>query len=182
MTLPASIRINVTAPFPALVVGTGPITLEKANGIWSVGFSIDRLAYVVPAPAALASDFLIAYDSAARTFFKLTLADVAAAANVSTPSYDSAAGTYNVTNETVLLIDKLIPAAHNIQLPAAAARNGVPIVIKDFAGVCGDPTKIATILPGAGEMIDGLAALPVNSNYGGFNLVPIATGGWYISP
>lgn len=40
MTLPANIRVNVAAPFPAKVKGSGPVTINKQNGIWTVGFSI----------------------------------------------------------------------------------------------------------------------------------------------
>jgi hypothetical protein len=39
-TLPPDIRVNTQVPFPALVVGGGPITVTKQNGVWQVGFSI----------------------------------------------------------------------------------------------------------------------------------------------
>ena len=37
--LPARIRVNATFPFPALVQGSGPVTVSKANGIWTIGFT-----------------------------------------------------------------------------------------------------------------------------------------------
>lgn len=39
MTLPANIRVNAAFPFPSLVQGSGPITIYKVNGVWTVGFN-----------------------------------------------------------------------------------------------------------------------------------------------
>ena len=39
MNLPANIRVNTSFPFPALVQGSGPITLTKINGIWTIGYN-----------------------------------------------------------------------------------------------------------------------------------------------
>ena len=47
---------------------------------------------------------------------------------------DQSAGDYTVTTETILLINKSIAAAHNINLPACASRKGIGIIIKDIAG------------------------------------------------
>ena len=95
------------------------------------------------------------------------------------PSFDISTGDYTVTNEKILLINKTSATAHNINLPTSVNRNNIPIVIKDVAGNAA--TYIATIIPNGAETIDGLATLPIDSNYGGFKLTPI-TGGWYISP
>jgi hypothetical protein len=35
--LPANIRVNAAFPFPSLVQGSGPITVAKNNGIWTIG-------------------------------------------------------------------------------------------------------------------------------------------------
>lgn len=39
MTLPPSIRVNTKAAFPSIVQGSGPITIAKVNGVWTVGFN-----------------------------------------------------------------------------------------------------------------------------------------------
>jgi hypothetical protein len=39
MTLPANIRVNASAPFPASVKGSGVVTITKANGIWTIGLN-----------------------------------------------------------------------------------------------------------------------------------------------
>ena len=177
----AKIRTNVGAPFPALVKGSGPVTIAKALGIWTVGLSFAPLDTQIPLQSSYATDYLLVFDSVTGTFLKISLATLIAAQSTF-PAFDTVAGDYNVTNETTLLINKAIPAAHNINLPASATRIGLPIVIKDYAGNAA--ANIATIVPTGGELIDGLATLPINANFGGFKLVPLSfpLSGWYISP
>lgn len=184
MSIPA-IRTNVGVPFPALVQGSGPITIARNSGIWTVGLSFDLVNHVVPGAPAFPTDYLLVYDSIQKAFLKVSISDFQALFNTAapTPALDQAAGTYTVTTEQVLLIKKTVPAAHNIQLPAAASRSGLGVIIKDVAGNAA--ANVATILPNGAETIDGLASLPINANYGGFNLIPLpvsAGAGWYISP
>jgi hypothetical protein len=40
------IRVNTQVPFPALVTGSGPITITKVNGVWQVGFSATIFAQI----------------------------------------------------------------------------------------------------------------------------------------
>lgn len=73
MSPPATVRVNTTVNFPSLVFGTGPITVTKNNGVWSLGFSVAALAIQTPPAANYATDYLLAYDSIAKTFFQLSL-------------------------------------------------------------------------------------------------------------
>ena len=50
MNLPANIRVNVQTPFPALVQGSGPITLTKINGVWTIGYDGSLLGVINTAP------------------------------------------------------------------------------------------------------------------------------------
>jgi hypothetical protein len=43
MSLPANIRVNIGAPFPATVKGSGVVVISKANGIWTVGLNFAKL-------------------------------------------------------------------------------------------------------------------------------------------
>ena len=175
------IRTNIGVPFPALVKGSGPITVTKVNGVWTVGYSIAGIFVQIPLPSAYATDYVLIWDSVANTFARVSLATLIAGINAQAPTFDFAPGDYNVTTETTLFINKAIPAAHNINLPTVASRNGIPIIIKDCVGNAA--SFVATIVPNGAERIDGLAALPINSNYGGFKLVPVTSlGGWSISP
>lgn len=73
MTVPPRIRVNVAAPFPSLVTGSGPISIGKQNGIWNVGLNIGALGTQVPAAANYATDYVIAWDSVSNTHFKMSL-------------------------------------------------------------------------------------------------------------
>jgi hypothetical protein len=73
MALPANIRINASVPFPAMVTGSGPITIGKANGIWTVGLSIAQLQTQIPPGVNAPNDYLLLYDSVANQFFKTSI-------------------------------------------------------------------------------------------------------------
>jgi hypothetical protein len=78
MSVPATIRVNVPVPFPSLVTGSGPITVTKVNGIWTVGWSTASLATQVPPLANYPTDFVTFYDSIAKTFFNMSLSGLLA--------------------------------------------------------------------------------------------------------
>jgi hypothetical protein len=97
----------------------------------------------------------------------------------------TAAGTYNVVaSDNVVLINKTVPAANSVQLPNAVSRSGLPVTVKDLKGDAA--TNNITVLPSGSETIDGLASLRINSNYGGYQLLPVQKGpttyGWTILP
>lgn len=43
MNLPANIRVNLAAPFPSLVKGSGVVAVSKRNGIWTVALNFGAL-------------------------------------------------------------------------------------------------------------------------------------------
>jgi hypothetical protein len=78
MTLPPNIRVNPLVPFPALVSGSGPITIAKVNGVWTLGFSAAGLGAQSPPPlASWPTDYYLIYDSAAQQFVKVPLSSIA---------------------------------------------------------------------------------------------------------
>jgi len=86
MAAPATIRLNTNVPFPALVTGTGPVTITKQNGIWTVGFNISNLGIQNPPQTAnFPTDYLLGYDSVAKTFFQVPLSAVGSIVGNSTP-------------------------------------------------------------------------------------------------
>jgi len=76
MTLPANVRVNMSVPFPSLVTGSGPITIAKNQGIWTVGFSTASLASTIPPVGNYPTDYLLVYDSIAKTFFNLSITNL----------------------------------------------------------------------------------------------------------
>jgi len=49
MSLAANIRVNLSAPFPAMVQGGSGITVTKQNGIWTIGLSSGQLLGIMQA-------------------------------------------------------------------------------------------------------------------------------------
>lgn len=57
-----------------------------------------------------------------------------------------------------------------------------PTAVMDISGAANDTTRKITILPFAGELIDGLASIDIVAPYGAFLLRPlITTGGWTLT-
>ena len=74
MSLPPNIRLQVPVPFPATVTGSGPITVNKQNGIWTLGYNVSNLGVQNPPPAGnLATDYVTVWDSVNQTFVNVPL-------------------------------------------------------------------------------------------------------------
>lgn len=181
MALPPDIRVNVRAPFPALVQQSGPITITKANGIWTVGFSITAFASVNPPTANYPTDYALCWDDVAKTFFKVSLQNLSQAIQgarnqrLVTTSPIAIGGPDEIINVNISAV------APTCALPAAATRNGVPLTFKDVGG--NFAAHNLTITPNGAETIDGLASLVLNVNRQGVTLVPANDGfstGWSI--
>lgn len=50
MTLPANIRVNTSAPFPATVKGSGLVAISKAGNIWTVSINFSGIAQTQAVP------------------------------------------------------------------------------------------------------------------------------------
>jgi hypothetical protein len=182
MSTPANIRVNIGAPFPALVKGSSPVTIAKANGIWTVGFQIANLG-AMPLGTDPTMVELLLWNTATKSFQQTTLAQAS-----SSPQFQrlfTAAGNIAVlANDRVILVKQAVPAAVNIILPAAASRNGVPLTVKDFAGVAA--ANPLTFVPNAADIIDGAGApaAVINDNWEAMTLNPLTAqggpAGWWI--
>jgi hypothetical protein len=74
MNAPVNVQVQVPVPFPALVTGSGPITINKQNGIWTVGYSVANIQVQnPPPPAAQPTDYVTVWDSVAQTFVNVPL-------------------------------------------------------------------------------------------------------------
>lgn len=80
--------------------------------------------------------------------------------------------------DTILLVDTTAGPV-TINLPLAASRHGVRLLVKDVAGNA--RVNNITINPTAPETIEGLPNLPIVANYGAFQLYP-ATAKYVIVP
>jgi hypothetical protein len=94
-------------------------------------------------------------------------------------SVNHAASPYTPLATDALLLVDTTGGSVTINLPAASARNGYPLTIKDAKGSANSNT--ITINRNGTDTIDGLTVVTISDNYSGYELTPI-TGGWIIGP
>jgi hypothetical protein len=178
MGLPANIRVNVGAPFPATVKGTAGIAIGRNNGVWTVGLAYTQFGVQNPPPAAnYATDYMLIYDSIAQTYFQVPLtgfgADNAQRAVTSGPV---------VIAPTDQILHLNLSAPGTISLPPYGTRNGVALIFKDVGRQA--TANPQTITAATGEFIDGtLASVPFAVNGMSLRLVPAHDGvntGWFL--
>jgi hypothetical protein len=175
--LPPSIRVNLQAPFPALVQGSGPVVIGKQAGIWTVQLSFAGLGVQTPPPANYATDYILVYDSVAQTFFK---APLTGSLFGRARTQRSVTATPIVVASTDEILNCNITAAAACALPAAATRNGLALTFKDLGQAA---AHNITLTPNGVETIDGAANAVLKNNYQSMTLVPFNDGvnsGWMI--
>jgi len=182
MTLPATIRVNVRAPFPTQVTGSAFITVAKASGIWSIkpDFTVLAQASTVDVNKVIAIQDLVS-----KSFFYTTAVNFIFGALNSYRIITTTGAVTPLTGDVVILFQKGASGASSYTLPAASSRGGAPIIVKDMTGDAN--TNNITIIPATGETIDGLSASAAAANgialidkdYGARLLFPLTTGGWY---
>jgi hypothetical protein len=90
MPPPANVRYTANAPFPSLVTGTGPITVTKTNGIWSIALQMAPLAQQVPPFLDTTHSYFTLWNSNTNAFAKCLLSDVLAqAASINSSIYST---------------------------------------------------------------------------------------------
>ena len=103
---------------PAPVTGTGPITINKQNGIWTVGYSVTGVGTQNPPTASLrATDFVLVWDSVAQTFVNVPLSLLTGGAVLTnTLVANNSAALQDTTsfpvgfNEYTLVFENIVPA------------------------------------------------------------------------
>ena len=176
MTLPANIRVNVGAPFPAVVKGSAPFTIAKANGIWTIGLNFSLLGIEQPTFVQQQTDYVLVWDSVLQTFFRIPLTSLPVAARL---QRSITAGPVVVSlNDQILNLN--LTSSLTITLPGYVSRLGVPLTFKDVGRQA--TANPITLAAAAGEFIDGNASIPLNTNAQSITLVPANDGvntGWF---
>jgi hypothetical protein len=188
MTLPANIRVNTAVPFPALVQGSGPISIAKANGIWTIGVAYNLLGIQIPPTINFPTDYVLVYDSVAKTYFITSISSLISASSAPLQRVVTAAGDVTVAStDNIILLNKTVGATTNIILPTAVSRGGVAITVKDLKGDAF--TNNITFVPNGTETIDGFSPAAAITNgialidaaYEQKTLTPLTSGGgWFL--
>jgi|SRR5215831_13461579 len=179
MTLPANIRTNVGAPFPSLVKGSGPISLIKLNGVWTIGYAPILLAPQTPPVSNYPTDYVVVWDDIAKVNFRMSLAQLAAGGGATQRSI------VDGQPQTILATDEIIhfnlSAATAITLPSYLTRAGVPLILKDVGNkAAANNITFNCVSP---ETVDALFNFVVlNQNGQAIKLTPANDGvntGWF---
>lgn len=96
------------------------------------------------------------------------------------PGPTSVAASYPVSNTDVEVQIDTAGGAYTITLPAASTwtggtKNGLPLVIKDVTGHA--QANNVTINRQGADVIDGATSLMIGTNFGGWSLRPLKSGG-----
>lgn len=172
MTLPANIRINMSAPFPALVKGSAWIALSKQNGIWTVqpNFAALGQAQGVPDPA---NTYVMVWNALTGVFTMVPMSAVFASKQVKTlTGVGALASPYAaLASDEVLIVKQAAGAPFAITVDWALRSK--PLRVVDGKGdAAANPI---TITPAAGQT--QLASLNyayvINGNGGSITLTPL---------
>ena len=132
MTAPANIRVNLNAPFPALVTGSGPVTVGKQNGIWTVGFNMAQLGIQnPPATTSLPTDFALVYDSIVGQFIDVPLGSILGSVLLNTltannsVSLSDTASIRTAYNDYMIVFENIVPATNNVHFELLVQSGGI---------------------------------------------------------
>jgi hypothetical protein len=179
---PANVRVNTAVPFPALVLPSGPITIAKINGVWTIGFTIAAFGSQVPLVGNYPTDFLLAWDNVNQTFFKVSITNLIATIATTIPARTQRYVTTTPigVGATDMILNCKITTPAACTLPSAASRLGLPVTFKDLGQATANPI---TLTAAGGDTIDGAATNVIRNNFGYVTLVPFNDGtntGWSI--
>lgn len=186
MTVP-QVRVNIQAPFPAFVRPSGPITITKQNGVWTIGYNVLGLPTLVPPPSGFPDEWVMAFNNGAGQTFSISLADlanqIATEIRAGAVAQRLIAGSYAIVQGDAIINMNINQPNQVVTLPPAASWAGQPLMFKDVGPHC---TQFpVTLQPAADEPIDGQPNYQVDVDYGYLRLVPANDGTtppqWFIS-
>lgn len=184
MTLPASIRVNARVSFPTRVQGAAFITVNKANGIFTL---VPDYRLLAPSGGVSPTQILAAFDTASGTWSYITSGQLGAILSNYRPV--TLPGTVTIVNSDIGIIFQKAPSgASTIQLPPSSSRGGLPVWAKDLTYDAN--SNNITFAPAFGETLDGFSASAAIANGialidvdgGSKTFYPLTSGGWYIRP
>jgi hypothetical protein len=171
MTLPANIRVNMSAPFPATVKGSGAIGVSKVNGIWTI--FLNYLGFgTAPAVADPANTYTLVWNALTGVFTLIPISAVFTSKVVKTITL---AGPYAaLPSDEVLIIKQAVAAPFTVTVDWS--QRAKPLRVVDGKGDA--LANNITITPAAGQ--SQLAAVNysyiIDGNGGSVTLTPLPDG------
>lgn len=170
MTIPANVRVNIGAPFPAQVKGSpaGLIAVAKANGIWTVTLNYGALG-VTPVIADPANSVVLVYNTVTGVYSLVKVGQLSSSKNVATLV---GAGPYPVPADVDVVLVKFTPMAITVDW----SQRTKPLTVVDAKGDAN--LNNITITPSAGQtqlaMVDYVYT--IDGAGGNVTLTPLPDG------
>lgn len=171
MTLPANIRVNASAPFPATVKGSGVVAISKANGIWTVSLNFGAVAKtaIVADPA---NTYTLVWNALTGVFSLVVLSGIASNKSVKTLT---APGPYAAQpSDDVLIVKQLIAAAFTVTVDWSQRAN--PLRIVDGKGDANVNNITITPLAGQSQLATVNYSYIIDGAGGSITLTPLPDG------
>lgn len=182
MTLPANIRVNLGAPFPATVKGGGLVAVQKANGIWTVSLNFNALLPGLNAIADPAHSYILTFN-ALTGVLNLVLATAFVAVPVPGPRLPPHNAVVNIVTADIEVGIDATGSSVTCPLPSVAAwtaanPNGLELTIFDYKGQATPANTITPTLNGADTWVQGVGPV-IQSAYGLIKLRPVGSA-WFV--
>lgn len=165
MSVPANIRVNIGAPFPALVKGAGVVALTKRNGMWTVSLNYAVLG-ITPVIADPPNTYTLVWNALTGVFAVVPVSLLGSGGI--TPKIV----TFAMSPYTPLLADRLLlvdttggVVVINMMLAAARLTGAgyLDLTIKDDKG--NSAVNAIMVNRAGGDLLDNLAAYPIDTAY-----------------
>lgn len=121
MALPANIRVNLTAPFPAQVTGQGGVTIGKQNGIWTVGYGAGSYGTLPqPTAAQMQNAVFPVWNTVTQSFVNVPLTSIGTPILLNTLTANNSANLQDTTsfafgyNDHSIVFENVVPVTNNV--------------------------------------------------------------------
>jgi len=187
--VPRAALIARTLPvLRATVSGGDGIAVVYGGGEYTASLDLAGLSALASIAASDQDNiFFLAYNSDTNIYGRAPLSVVLDSLLLDAYRLVTAAGAVTVgTADRIILLNKTIGEATDINLPTSVSRNGVPVTVKDLRGDAAT-NRIRFVMSGS-ETLDGFPqtaadanfASIIDSNYGKRTVYPLTSGGWYL--
>jgi hypothetical protein len=178
--MPFAYRVNVSASFPAQVVGAEGVEVSRANGIYTIGSAYETLAPLgsIPVPA---QKLLKVYDSVTGIYNTLPVSVLpggGGGGGFNSATVAAGAGYLAATTDDLIIVNKTSGSATNVTMVASATRTRGPVQIKDGKGDA--DTNNITVLFNGTEKADNFTSIIIHTKFGSVSLAPNPAGGWVV--
>jgi len=171
MTLPANIRINTAAPFPAKVKGVGLIAISKSNGIWTVSINFGAVAKT-PVVADPANTYVPAWNALTGVVSMVPMTSVAGQKVIKTITLP---GPYAaLPADDVLIINQAVAAPFSVTVDWSQRTKALRVV--DGKGDAAVNNVTVTPALGQSQLAVVNYVYTIDRNGGSIILTPLPNG------